>query len=211
MSKAQDFNDMIDNIGEDAVYDPASIAFEIRDYVDSLLESMDLGFLKSDVVMDYDGQITVTIMDEMDEDDEQGAISFTFIEDDQDHTCAVVVTEDNKSSTLVDTEESLWWTTLRATGGKPKHADITRLITGELLEAILTEGIFHTAEGNIEEKFAWVVRAGKKIKKKIRLVPKRMTGKQKSALRKARRRAGTASAKRARKISSRVRKRLGLR
>ena len=64
------------------------------------------------------------------------------------------------------------------------------------------------AVGDIGEKFKQVIRGGKKIKLAIRHVKKRITGKAKAALAKARRFAHKSGAKKARKKSMKIRKRL---
>lgn len=70
---------------------------------------------------------------------------------------------------------------------------------------IVTDGTYA-----LLEKTKIVIQDGKKVKKTIRTKKKRLTAKQKAALRKARKKANTSAAKKARKKSMKLRKRMGL-
>lgn len=79
---------------------------------------------------------------------------------------------------------------------------IDRVLAGERPEMI--------AEELLGERTITVVRGGKKVKKTVRTVKKRMSPKQKAALAKARRKSHTGAAKKARAKSLKARKTSGL-
>jgi len=199
-SKAQEFLDVVEDSG---FVDTDEIAEEVTEHLDSVLESIDMSFIKAEAHVDKD---FLLIELSTDEDDEHMALMF-----EADGKKVTIVTEDDDSSVELELEESLMWINLFKQSNMYQAPDLIKILTGELLESVLAEGVFEEAEKDIAERMATVVRGGKKIKKKVRIGrAKIMTSKQKAALKKARRKAHRPGAKRARKISSRVRKRLKL-
>lgn len=80
----------------------------------------------------------------------------------------------------------------------------------ELLWQEETGDIDEASGGQMTGRKAWVVRKGKKVRIGIKRRPGRLSSKQKAALRKARRKSQTGTAKLKRKMSGRIRKRLSI-
>jgi hypothetical protein len=205
MNKSQEFDMILSGVDQALLYNTSEVEEEVRTHIDHILERLNLGSLKSTVQVDRDGTPVVTIKDEELGDDSE--LSFTIVEDESNCTYIAVLDESDDNTTLMEVDESLWWTTILKLSGRPTHSDITRLITGDLLESVLMDGVFLDGEESLDEKIVTQVHGGQKIRKVVRSVKKRQTPAQKAALVKARRKAHTSSAARARKISMKVRKR----
>jgi hypothetical protein len=205
MNKSQEFDMLLTGVDQELLYNTSEVEEEVKTHIDHILESIGLESMKSTVQVDRDGTPVVTIKDE--ELGGDAELSFTIVEDDEGCTYLAVLDESDNDTTLIDVDESLWWTTILKLSGRPTHSDITRLITGDLLESVLMDGVFLDGEESLDEKIVTQVHGGQKIRKVVRSVKKRQTPAQKAALVKARRKAHTSSAARARKISMKVRAR----
>ena len=160
------------------------------------LNSLGIDGVEIEAIVEPDGD---TIVKFVDEDGDELTVLFTT--DPVEGPVAMVVSEDDEpvvidlnplDPPIID-------------DGYFKYVDLTDLswMTASTLKTLL-------AAGDIAEAYVYVVRGGKKIRMPIVRRKKRLTSRQRLALAKARRRAHTASAERARRYSMRIRKRLGL-